>query len=103
MLYMICLLFPAVISLMLYEKLNATQLRPRQALCLYAVFDLLVNGLVLAVKTYILKTGQTVMLSDGDIAPSVAVNYLIMAIPTAVAVGVICALLRKNTSIEKEE
>lgn len=88
MITFIVLILPAVLSVWLWETFAKTQLSKRKWVYLLSLNILLINFGCFAVKKWILYTANNVMASlMADMTPSVAVNYLIMAIPAAVALA----------------
>lgn len=105
MIEFICLFFPALISLVIFQKLIKKELTFIKSISVYALFNLSINGLVFLIKTYVLGTGNASLINGNDMTPSIALNYLIMAIPISLAVAIIVALVYKNIDlkIEKDE
>ena len=90
MITFIVLFLPAVLSVWLWEVFSKTRLCKRNWVYLLSLNILLVNFGCFAVKKWILYTANNVMASlMADMTPSVAVNYLIMAIPAAVALALV--------------
>ena len=105
MIEFICLFFPALISLVIFQKLIKKELTFIKSISVYALFNLSVNGMVFLIKTYVLGTGNASLIYGNDMTPSIALNYLIIAIPLCLFFAVIFALIYKNIDlkIEREE
>lgn len=98
------LFFPAVLATWLYEKLQKTDLTRKQWLCRYCTNTLLINLFCFLVKVLILHSGTEPLDSwTGDVLPSTAANYLITALPAAVALSFVQILMTKHTKLEVEE
>lgn len=103
MLLFVAVMLPAVISVCIFEGATGTDLKPKKFFCLYALSVICVNLICAAFKTFVLNTGEAVMSAGGDITPSAFFNYSVMAVPAAVAVGLVAALLkRKNVRVSGE-
>lgn len=85
MITFICLFFPPVIAVQLHEWLEKKELPKKQWGYYYTTAVLFVNLMCFLVKRLVLGTG-TLPIFDlyTDITPSVASNYLIMAIPFSI-------------------
>lgn len=103
MLAFISLFFPAVFSLGVYEWTLKTKLSLRRAIYLYAVQNMAINAFCFAVKKFWLETADGPMLIDGDMTPGTALNYLVLAVPAAMIVAFICALVTKTVKVTKED
>lgn len=104
MITFICLFFPAVLSVWIYEKLVKTNLNTKQWLYFYTAGNLFINLLCFLVKKVLLGTAANALYTlQADITPSAACNYLIMAIPAAVFLAVFAALLRRHITITVED
>ena len=103
MITFIMLFFPAALSMWLYEHVTKTDLSVKRWVSLYAVHNLLINFICLMLMR--LVTDQAgVYLYDRDIGipPITATDYMIKAIPVALAVGVLAILLHKTAKVELE-
>ena len=100
MITLICLLFPAVLSVWLYEKLAKHDLTKKNWCYLYVFNALVINVVCFLVKKLVLNTAQHSM---SDISPAGALNYLIMAMPTAAVLAYVESLLKKNTKVTVED
>lgn len=103
MITFIVLFLPAVLSVWLWEVFAKTQLTKRKWVYLLSLNILLINFGCFAVKKWILYTGNNVMATlMADMTPSVAVNYLIMAIPAAVALALVEKLVSGKIQLRVE-
>ena len=94
MIAFIVFFFPAVISLWILEKATGTTLTRRDWLYRFALHTVLINFVCFAVKKWILHTAEHVIFSfTADMTPSVACNYLIMALPLAVGFALLPVVL----------
>lgn len=88
MISFIVLFLPAVLSVWLWETFSKSRLCKRNWVYLLSLNILLINFGCFAVKKWILYTGNhTLATLMADMTPAVAVNYLIMAVPAAVALA----------------
>lgn len=100
MIAFICLFFPAVVTVWIYESIGNTDLTPKKWRYRYCLSNLLVNLSCFAVKRYILQTADAPFYTLAvDTAPIAALNYLIMAIPAAVILAFVQVLLTKHGKI----
>lgn len=100
MIAFICLFFPATLGVWFFEHLRKAPLSRRQWLYRYCANAMVVNGICFAVKRFLLDTGH---LPFADITPSAGLNYLIMAIPTAIIAAFLQVVFEKHTAITVEE
>lgn len=104
MIAMICLFFPAVLAMWLYESVEKEKLETRQWCYRYSANVLMINFICFAVKKWLLHTaGEALYHLNTDMIPSVAVNYLIMAVPVALFGAVLQIVLHRNVAITVEE
>lgn len=103
MLAFISLFLPAVFAVGVYEWTLKTKISLRYAVYLYAVQNMAINAFCFAVKKFWLGTADGPMLIDGDMTPSTALNYLILAVPMALIVAFVCALVTKTVKVTKED
>ena len=103
MITFIVLFLPAVLSVWLWEVFSKNHLCKRNWVYLLSLNVLLINFGCFAVKKWILYTASNVMASlMADMTPSVAVNYLIMAIPAAVALALVEKIVYSKIRIRVE-
>lgn len=103
MLKFICLFFPAAFSLLIIETLRKKPFDFKKNLLLYLSNIIFINMACLFVKKFILNTADAPLANIGaDMIPTVALNYLIMALPFAVIIAVVEALLKRCVKIEVE-
>ncbi len=104
MIAFICLFFPAVLSVSVYEKLSKRDLKRKQWMYQYVQAVLLINFACFFVKTALTGSGEVPIYDIyTDMLPERMVNYLTMAIPLAVALGVMQVLLSRNVKVVVEE
>ena len=104
MIKFICLFFPALVCVGLYEALSKKDLSRKGLVYMYGLDTAVINGIVFGVKQYLLKTASY-PLSDasGDMLPSAAFNYLVMGMFAAVCVAVAQVFLSRNAKVTIEE
>ena len=102
MITFICLFFPSVLALALYEKITKCKISVKKSIYLYCIFNIFINGGCFLIKKYILATGDLYLFEGTDMTPSAAFNYLLITIPLAIICALIASLLKKNVKIEKE-
>ena len=98
------LFFPAVIATRIFETVKKTDLSRKQWLCRYCTNALLINLFCFLVKALVLRTAAAPLYTlFADVTPSAAANYLIMAIPAAVALGFTQVFMSETVKVEVEE
>ena len=104
MIAFICLFFPAVIGVWFFEHLHKTPLSRRQWLYRYCACTILTNALCFAIKRFLLDTGFVPLSGvSSDMTPSAGLNYLVMATPIAIIIGLLQAIFSKHATITIEE
>lgn len=94
MMMMICLFFPAVLSVWCFEQISKRELGRKQWGYYYVASVLEINLFCFLVKRFVLGTGEDYMYSFyNDLTPKTAGNYLIMSIPCALLLGVLFSWL----------
>lgn len=100
----ICLFFPALLCVCIYEKLSKVTLDIRHWLYAFALDTLCINLFCFAVNSYILGSGGQPLRPDGiNMTPQAALDYLILAVPVAVVLAAGFSLLAKHVKLEVEE
>lgn len=100
MIAFICLFFPAVISVWIYELLIKRSLSKRQLIFRFCLNATLINVVCFAVKAFLLSTGGQPLYTFGsDMTPDVAVRYLIMALPICMVLSLLEVFLTKNVKV----
>lgn len=104
MLCFISLFFPAIISVCICDRLYGGKMRKRSCIYLYAASNVAVNIICAVFKRFLFETADAELVTYlGDMTPSIMLNYMIIAVPTAVIVGCIAALLgKKGIKVTKE-
>lgn len=98
------LFFPSVLATAIYEGLEKTSLGRKQWLYRYCTNTLFINLFCFLVKQVVLGTADAPLYVSGiDMSPHAALNYLIMAIPTAVVFSFLQVLLNKHVKTEVTE
>ena len=96
MIAFICLFFPAVLSVGLFEHLKKEKLTRRGWVYRFCANTLVINGICFAVKRFVLHTGLQAFGSlYADTTPSAALNYMVMAIPVALVLALLEILFSK--------
>ena len=104
MIAFICLFFPAVLSVWLYEKLKKTELTRKQWLYRFALNTVFINFACFLAKSVLLNTaGLPLYTFETDMVPSAALNYMIMALPAMVVITFAEILLGKTAKITVED
>lgn len=104
MLAFIVLYLPAVLFVWLYEKLSGENISLKKWVYLYALGNLCTNALCWLTMRFAFGTAHDVFYSIYEgMLPVNACNYLLMAIPFALVLGALSALLGKKTSVSIEE
>ncbi len=102
MIAFICYFFPSVIALWLFESLTKSSLSLKHCIFRFCRNALVINGLCFAAKKFIFKNATSPIYYDNDMTPSVAFNYIIMAVVAAVVITVLEVLISKNVKIAVE-
>ena len=104
MIAFICLFFPAVLGVWFFEHLRKAPLSGKHWLYRYCANVLIINCICFAVKRFFLNTGFDSFCSlYADTTPSAALNYLIMAIPSALIVPFVQVFFSKHATVTIEE
>lgn len=102
MLLFIALFFPPVISVLMYDKLLKKDIGFKTFLYSYCINNIFVNFICALLKKFLFKTADA-LLTVETVTPSVMFNYLLTAVPVAVAVGAAAVLFeRKNIRVTLE-
>lgn len=99
----ICLFFPAVVSVALFERFTRKQLSVRHIMYLFALNTMLINAVCFFVKTFFLGTGYLPLYDKADMIPGAALKYLIMAVPVSIAAAGVISCLHANITVTVEE
>lgn len=100
MITFICLFFPAVVSVWIYELLLKVELSKKKIIYRFCFNTIIINAVCFAVKTFILSTGSQPLYNFyTDMIPNVAVRYLIMAVPLCVVLSIAEVFLTKNVKV----
>ncbi len=104
MIGIICLFFPAVLSVFFYEKVFRKDLTGKHWCYLFSFFTLAINIICFTVKNYLLHTGTAYIfsLTEGT-SPQIALNYLVMAIPLAIITPLVFGFLSMHTQTKIED
>lgn len=103
MLLFVAVMLPAIISVFIFERATGSDLKLKGFLYIYSASSLCVNLICAIFKRFVLNTADALLSIEGDMTPSAFFNYLVMAIPAAVVVGIFAALLkRENVTVTKE-
>ena len=104
MIAFICLFFPAVFSIYVFEGLAKSDLNLKQLIFRFCTNCLLINLICFAVKKFIFQTAdQPFFYISTDMTPSTALNYIIIAMVTAIIISVAEVLLSKKVKFSVEE
>ena len=104
MIAFICLFLPAVLCLRLFEYVRKITLTRRQWFYRYCNNVLFINLIIFALRRFVLSKGYDAF--GGllqDLSPVSGMNYLIIAIPVAIAVAFLQIFLVKHAKITLEE
>lgn len=95
----ICLLCPAVVAFLLYEKLLKKRLDIRDTILLYAIFLLLINTVAAVAMRFIFKVSDSISYTL-SVSPTLAIKYIVIAFVMAIVWAIILASLTKNFEVE---
>ncbi|MBO4216636.1 MAG: hypothetical protein J5940_01680 [Clostridia bacterium] len=100
MIAFICLFFPAVVSVWIFEALTKRNPGLKKTIFLFCTNALIINFLCFLMKKFIFGTADVPLYAaQYDMYPTVAVNYIICAAGIAVIISVIEALLAKKVRV----
>lgn len=100
----IVLFLPAVLSVWLWEVFSKTQLNKKKWFYLLSLNIMLVNIFCFAVKKWVLLTaGNSLSGLAADMTPAAAFNYLVMAIPAAVALALVENFVFRKVRLQVED
>lgn len=103
MLAFISLFFPAVLSVWFYELLTKTEFQIKQFILRYCANVLFINIICTGIKRFVFNTGYHSLYDGKDMVPSVAFNYMVMAVIVAVVLVIVEIFLNKNIKVSVEE
>lgn len=104
MLKFICVFFPAVLSVWAFEALTKQQMGIKHWVYRFCLNSVICNGFVCLLKIAVTHTSHELLnQAVSDMSPDIALRYLVMALPAAVAAAVIEALLNKGISVKVSE
>lgn len=104
MIAFICLFLPAVLCVWLFEHLCKTSLCRKQWLYRYCADVIFINAVCFAIKRFLLDTDAAYFGSFyTDATPSAGLNYLIMAVPTAIIFAFLQIVFVKHATLTVEE
>ena len=95
----ICLLCPAIVAFLLYEKLLKKRLDIRDTILLYVIFLLLINTVAAVAMRFIFKVSDSISYTL-SVSPTLAIEYIVIAFVTAIVWAIILASLTKNFEVE---
>lgn len=102
MVALICLFFPAIVSVWIFEALSKEDLTGKKWGYQFVLNCLLINFACILVLRFLFGNASSYVL-NGDMHLQHAYNYLILAIPAAVVLSVMEVLLKKNVKITVED
>ncbi len=104
MISLICIFFPAVLSVWLFEALTKQSLALKPWIYRFCLNSVAVNGLIFLIKWLATNTSAELLAQpSADMTPDVALRYLIMALPIAAVLTAVEALLTKKITVSVSE
>lgn len=104
MIAFICLFFPAILAVWLFETLGKHTLNLKQIIYRYCFYNISINFLCFAIKRFILTTAnQPLYYFSSDMIPSTAFNYIVMAVVSALVIVIVEVLFSKKIKLSVEE
>lgn len=104
MIALICLFFPAVLGVGLFERWQKTDLTRKQWLYRFCTNALFINCICFCVKRFLLNTAADPLYTlYVDITPIAALNYMIITIPTAVVFAFLQVVFSKTAKVTVED
>ncbi len=100
----ICLFLPACFSVFLFEKILKADLDLKNVLGIYSLNNLLINGLIFALKRFVFGTADIPFISlETDTTPRAAISFIAIALISAVVLAVAEVFVAKNFKISLQE
>ncbi len=100
----ICLFFPAVISVWVFDCLTRRDLSMKQFIYHFCLNTVLINLAYFFVKLLFMRNADLPLYDPAtDMLPIGAIKYLLAAVPIGVAIVLIEVLLFRNVKISVEE
>ena len=97
MVQFICLFFPAIVSLGIFEAISKRTEKVKASIFRFALNTIIINFGVFAVKMYISDTASNPLTYGfNDMTPESALFFMVIAVPLAVITGLIKSLIIKN-------
>ena len=104
MIALICLFFPAVLGVGMFERWQKTNLTRKQWLYRFCANALFINCICFCVKRFLLNTAAEPLYTlYADVTPSAALNYMIIAVPTAALFAFLQVAFAKTAKITVED
>ena len=104
MIAFICLFFPAVFSVWMFERLTKQNLGFKRIAFRFCINTLIINFFCFLSKKLFFGTAEAPLYTfETDMRPTVAINYIIVAVVTAVILTLFEVLLSKKVKIYVEE
>ncbi len=103
MLAFICYFFPAIVSVWIFESLTKKPLGIKRCVFHFCANTLFINFLCIGIKRFILNSAGTLIYEGADMLPTVAFNYIVMAMLSGAILVVFEVLLFKKVKITVEE
>lgn len=95
----IALFFPAVLSVWIWDAIIKSPVSNRKCLYLYSLNVMLINLVCFAIKRWIRHTGANPL---GDMTPSAAINYIVVALFLSIALALVEVFVYKRVRIQVE-
>ncbi len=100
MISLICIFFPAVLSVWFFESVTKQNLNLKLWIYRFCMNSVIINGVVFAVKWLVTGTSAELLASPAaDMTPDVAIRYLIMALSIAAVLVIVESLLTKKITV----
>ena len=104
MIALICLFFPAILGVGIYEHLRKISLSAKGWLYRFCTNTVIINAVCFVVKRLFLHTADEPFYTlYVDTTPTAALNYLIMAVPVALVLVFLQVVLAKHATVTVEE
>ena len=104
MILFICLFFPAVLAVWIYEALTKRKLGIKGWVYRFCFNATVINLFVFLVKKFVSHTSnELIALPGAEVVPEIAIRYLVMALPAAIVSGIVCAFASRYAKVEMEQ
>ncbi len=104
MIAFICLFFPALLAVYMFERITQKKLDTRGFIFLYAFMNLLINTCAFLIKVCVLHVDNFLIQGNiTDMNPREMLYYLLIAIPLTIIAAFAVSIYSKHVKVRIEE